>query len=64
MLLEQAARVQGHEYSAHHELAKVCVSTRRYTKAIDHLDKALKIRPSDELVTYREAIQNLAIASE
>ena len=60
MLLEQAVRVQGHEYSAHLELAKVCVSTRRYDKAIDHLDKALKIQPSDELLTYREAIQNLA----
>jgi len=64
MLLEQAVRVQGHEYSANLELAKVCVSTRRYDKAIDHLDKALKIQPSDELLTYREAIQNLAVASE
>ena len=42
----------------------MCVSTRRYDKAIDHLDKALKIQPSDELLTYREAIQNLAVASE
>jgi tetratricopeptide (TPR) repeat protein len=64
MLLEQAARVKGHEYSAHFELAKVCVSTRHYDKAIDHLDKALKIQPSDELLTYRDAIENLALASE
>ena len=64
MMLEQAARVEGHEYNAHLELAKVCVSTRRYKVALKHLDEALKIRSSDELLTYRDAIQNLSVASE
>ena len=63
MMLEQASRVKGHEYNAHLELAKVCVSTRRYATAIRHLDKAMKIRSSDELLSYREAINNLLKAS-
>ena len=64
MMLEQASRVEGHAYNAEIELAKVCVATRRYAVALSHLDKALKIRSSDELIRYREAISNLSKASE
>jgi tetratricopeptide (TPR) repeat protein len=64
MMLEQASRVEGHAYSAQVELAKVCVSTGRYSAALGHLDKALKISSTEELLTYREAIWNLSEASE
>lgn len=64
MLLEQAARVEGHEYSACLELAKVRVAIKSYTEALADLDKALGIRPSDELRRYREAIDHLSMANE
>lgn len=64
MLLEQAARVEGHEYSACVELAKVRVAIKNYTEAVVDLDKALEIRPSEELRRYREAIHHLATANE
>ncbi|MGB2402163.1 MAG: tetratricopeptide repeat protein [Akkermansiaceae bacterium] len=64
MLLKQASRVEGHVYSAQVELAKVCVATRRYSAALGHLDKALKISSSEELLAYREAIRSLSEASE
>ena len=64
MLLEQAARVEGHEYSAHLELAKVRVAIKGYSEALSDLDKALGIRPGDELRRYREAIYHLSMANE
>ena len=64
MLLDQAARVEGHEYNASLERAKVRVAIKNYTEAVADLDKALEIRPSEELRRYREAIHHLATANE
>lgn len=64
MLLEQATRVEGHEYKSLVELAKVQVATRSYPKALANLDKALKIEPNDDLRDYRDAIYHLSIAND
>jgi len=64
MLLEQATRVEGHEYKSLVELAKVQVATRAYTKALANLERALKIEPNDDLRNYRDAIHHLSVASE
>ena len=64
MLLDQAAGVEGHEYNASLERAKVRVAIKNYTEAVADLDKALEIRPSEELRRYREAIHYLATANE
>jgi len=64
MLLEQAKRIEGHEYVSHVELAKIDVASKRYRDAIAELDKALKIRPSDAIRDYRDAVARLASAAE
>jgi tetratricopeptide (TPR) repeat protein len=63
MLFQQAQRVEGHEYNASIELAKIHVATARYADALAQLDKALKIRHSDAIETYRDAVENLASAA-
>ncbi len=64
MLLEQASRLEGHQYSAHLELAKVRVAIKNYNDALADLDKALEIRPGDEIRSYRQAIYHLSMANE
>ncbi len=64
MLLQQAVRVEGAMYEAQVELAKLYVSTNRYRDALTQLDKALKLRPSDGMESYRTAVLNLAEAAE
>jgi tetratricopeptide (TPR) repeat protein len=64
MLLQQATHVEGSVYEARVELAKLYVATTRYRDAIGQLDKALKIRPSQSLETYRAAVDDLAEAAE
>lgn len=63
MLLQQAARVEGHEYTAAIELAKIYVTNARYDDAVIQLDKALEIRVSDEITAYRKAVAHLAEAA-
>ncbi len=63
MLFQQAQRVEGHEYKASIELAKLHVATGRYTDALKQLDEALKIQNSKQIQTYRDAVANLANAS-
>lgn len=64
MLLEQAGRVEGHEYQSRVELAKIFVATKRYTNAVDELDQALEIRPGKAIRDYRDAVVQLAAAAE
>ena len=64
MLLQQAGRVEGHAYTTHIELAKLYVATARYRDAVTKLDMALKIRTTDSITTYRDAVARLAEASE
>lgn len=64
MLLQQAARVENSGYDALVELAKLYVATKRYRDALDQLDDALNLRPSESLETYRAAVLNLAEAAE
>ncbi|MBT8037436.1 MAG: tetratricopeptide repeat protein [Verrucomicrobiae bacterium] len=64
MLLQQAARVEGFEYEASIELAKLYVTMARYRAAVKQLDRALDIRSSTAIETYREAVIYLAEASE
>ncbi len=64
MFLQQAGRVEGHVYTTHIELAKLYVATSRYSDAVTELDKALKIRSSESIKTYRNAVARLAEASE
>ena len=63
MLLQQAARVEGSEYDARLELAKIHVSSARYEDALEQLDLVLKISSTKEVQTYRDAIANLAEAA-
>ena len=63
MLLQQAARVEGSEYEARIEMGKIYVSTGRYNKATKELDLALKIRPTDNIQNYRDAVANLSEAA-
>lgn len=64
MLLQQSARIEGSAYEARVELAKLYVATSRYRDAVKQLDKALKMRPSPSLETYRDAVEDLAEAAE
>ena len=64
MLLEQAGRVEGHEYQSRVELAKILVATRRYADAVTELDQALEIRPSEAIGDYRDAVVQLAAAAD
>ncbi|BDS08308.1 hypothetical protein NT6N_33480 [Oceaniferula spumae] len=64
MLLQQAARIEGSEYEARVELAKLHVSGNRYEEALKQLDLALKIRPSEAVTSYRNAIEKLAEAAQ
>jgi len=64
MLLQQAGRVNGFAYQSYIELAKVYVDMTDYTKAIKVLDKALKIKSTDSIATYRKAILHLREASQ
>lgn len=64
MLLQQAGRVEGYEYTAHIELAKLYVASARYRDAVDQLDKALEIRSTKAIQTYRSAVTRLVEASE
>lgn len=63
MLLQQAARVEGHEYDARLELAKLYVATQRYEEALKELRTLLKIRSTDSLRSYRAAVEKLAEAA-
>jgi len=63
MLLQQATKIEGHEHTAHLELAKLYVAMARYPEALTELDQVLKISPSPEVKTYRNAIANLAEAA-
>lgn len=64
MLLQQATRVEGHEYKARVELAKVQVATRAYAKALSNLEMALKIESDEDLRNYRDAVYHLSVANE
>lgn len=63
MLLQQAARIEGHEYQARLELAKLHVATHRYDDALKELKLVLKIRSTDSVQSYRDAIEMLAEAA-
>lgn len=63
MLLQQAARIEGSEYEARLELAKLHVARTRYEDALKQLDLVLKIRSTDSIQNYRAAIANLAEAA-
>ena len=63
MLFQQAARIEGGEYYANLELAKLYVFRARYDEALEQLDLVLKIRASDAIQNYRNAVANLAEAA-
>lgn len=63
MLLQQASKIEGYEYNARLELAKLYVSLSRYPEALEELDLVLKIRSSLAISTYRNAVANLAEAA-
>ena len=60
MFFQQAQRVEGHEYNAGVELAKLYVATNRYDEALKQLDEVLKIRNTEIIQEYRSAVADLA----
>lgn len=64
MLLQQAARIEGHIYNAKVELAQLYVSLARYTVAVAQLEAALQLQSNEELETYLTAVQHLVDAAE
>ncbi len=60
MLLQQASSIEGGEYEARIELAKLYVARTRYEEALEQLDFVLKIQVTEEIKSYRDAIVNLA----
>lgn len=62
MLFQQAKKIQGNQYAAAMELAKLYVSLTRYSDAVEQLNQALKIRSSQEVEDYRDAVANLVNA--
>ncbi|MFK7911896.1 MAG: tetratricopeptide repeat protein, partial [Akkermansiaceae bacterium] len=64
MLFQQAQRVEGNEYNASVELAKLHVATARYTDALKQLNTALNIRQTDGIQSYRDAVAKLAEAAQ
>jgi len=59
-VLEQACQVEEFIFPASIELAALYVESRRYSDALEYLDKALKVRSTPELEQYRVSL--LAVA--
>lgn len=64
MLLQQALRVEGSTYEASLDLAKLYVALKRYRDALEFLDEAMVLRPSQSVEEYRAAVLSLAEAAE
>lgn len=64
LLFERAATDSATAYEAHIGLARLHVSQSRYAEALKAIDAALDLRPTANLHTYREALQQTLNASE
>jgi len=64
LFLERATADPAAAYEAHIELARLHVSQSRYGDALKSIDTALALNPTDELRTYRAALQQTLSASE
>jgi tetratricopeptide (TPR) repeat protein len=64
LLFERATADPATAYEAHVELARLHVSESRYAEALKSIDAALALNPTDNLRTYRAALQKTLDASE
>ena len=64
LLFERATADDSTAYEALVELARLHVSQSRYADALESIDAALAINPTDELRNYRQALQQTLAASE
>ena len=64
LLFERATSAPAHAYEAHIGLARLHVSQSRYADALKAIDTALTLQPTENLRTYREALQQTLSASE
>lgn len=64
LLFERATADTASAYEAHIGLARIHVSQSRYADALKAIDTALTLQPTENLRTYREALQQTLSASE
>ncbi len=64
LLFERATADDSTAYEAHIELARLHVSQSRYADALNSIDSALGINPTEQLRTYRQALQQTVAAAE
>ncbi len=64
LLLERAAADSASAYEARVELVRLHVSQGRYVEALESVDTALRLEPTDQLRRYRKALQQMVEASE
>lgn len=63
LLFERASADETAALDAWIELARLRVSQERYTKALEAVDQALLLQPTEELEAYRDGLANLVEAS-
>mgnify|MGYP001185901111 CR=1 FL=1 len=59
MLLEQAERIPETAAAAHLAHGRLLVNESEYASAIEHLEKAYKLKPHESLAEYLEAVREL-----
>ena len=64
LLLERATADPSTAYEAHIALARLQVSQSRYADALESIDAALALQPTETLRTYRTALQKTLEASQ
>jgi len=64
LLFERATADDSTAYEAHIELVRLHVTQSRYVDAMNSIDAALALNPTDALRTYRKALQQTIAAAE
>lgn len=64
ILFERATADSNSAYEAHIELVRLRVAQARYTDALNSIDSALALNPTEALITYRKALVETASAAE
>jgi len=64
LLFERATADDSTAYEAHVELARLHVSQSRYADALKSIDAAIALNPTEDLRSYRTALQQTLEASE
>lgn len=62
-MYSRASRLSGFEAEAHVKHAQLLVKTKRYERAIEHLQKALQIDPKENIQRYLEGVTKVAAAA-